>query len=74
MEQRVYANPVFGGYRDFDDTFRERLHCFLRQLTDGIRPEQVDGSGADGLYAQRIIHAGIRSLDEGNRPVALEEI
>ena len=74
MEQRVYANPVFGGFRDFDDTFRERLHCFIRQIAEGISPEQVDGSGADGLEAQRVIHAAIRSLDEGNRAVDVKEI
>jgi predicted dehydrogenase len=74
MEQRRYANPVFGGYRDFDDTFRERLHQFLVQLTQDARPDEIDGSGEDGLYAQRIIHAGIRSLDEGNRPVAVAEV
>jgi len=73
-EQRVYANPVFGGYRDFDDTFRARLHAFLQQITNGARPEEIDGTGADGLYAQRVLHAAIRSLDEGNRPVNLSEL
>ncbi len=32
----VYTNPVFGGYRDFNDTFRERIHCFLKQVADGV--------------------------------------
>ena len=74
MEQRVYANPVFGGYRDFDDTFRERLHCFIAQIAAGARPDDIDGSGEDGLTAQRVIHAAIKSLDEGNRPVLVEEV
>jgi predicted dehydrogenase len=74
MEQRVVANPIFGGYRDFDDTFRARLHAFLEQVAAGVSPAEIDGSGADGLYAQRIIHAGIRSLDEGNRVVQVEEV
>ena len=74
MEQRVYANPVFGGVRDFDDTFRARLHAFLQQLTDGVSPAEIDGSGADGLDAQRVLHAAIRSIDEGNRPVRVEEM
>ena len=47
----VLTNPVFGGYRDFDDTFRERLSCFVRQVADGVDPAAVDGSGADGLEA-----------------------
>jgi predicted dehydrogenase len=61
----VFVNPVFGGYRDFDDTFRERLACFVRQVAEGAAPEEVDGSGADGLEAQRIIQAGIESLETG---------
>ena len=74
MEQRVYANPVFGGYKDFDDTFRERIHRFLQQVSDGVAPESIDGSGEEGLYAQRVIEAAIRSLDEGNRSVMLDEV
>ncbi len=74
LEKRVVTNPVFGGFRDFDDTFRERIHCFLKQVADGAKPHEIDGSGADGLYAQRVIEAAIRSLDEDNRAVMLEEI
>lgn len=65
LVKSVYTNPVFGGVRDFDDTFRERIHCFLQQLTDGVSPDEVDGSGADGLAAQRVIGAAIESLDSG---------
>jgi predicted dehydrogenase len=61
----VYTNPVFGGYRDFNDTFRERLHCFLQQVADGCAPEDIDGSGADGLAGFRVIAAGIESLETG---------
>jgi len=61
----VYTNPVFGGFRDFDDTFRDRLHKFLQQVADGASPDEIDGSGEDGLVAQRIIQAGIESLDTG---------
>ncbi|MCJ7822582.1 MAG: Gfo/Idh/MocA family oxidoreductase [Armatimonadetes bacterium] len=61
----VYTNPVFGGYRDFDDTFRERIHCFVQQVADGCPPEEIDGSGADGLAAQRVIAAAIESLETG---------
>jgi predicted dehydrogenase len=74
MEQRVVANPVFGGYSNFDDTFRARLHRFIEQIAAGVTPDQVDGSGTDGLEAQRVIHAAIKSLDEGNRAVLVEEI
>ena len=62
LEKTVYTNPVFDGFRDFTDTFRERIHCFLQQVTDGVAPEQIDGSGADGLAAQKVIAAAIESL------------
>lgn len=62
----VYTNPVFGGYRDFGDTFRERLHCFVKQVSDGVAPEDIDGSGLDGLRAQKVIAAGIQSLETGS--------
>lgn len=74
MEQQTYVNPVFGGVRDFDDTFRERIHRFLEQIANGASPDEIDGSGADGLFAQRVIQAAITSLDEGNRLVRVEEV
>jgi predicted dehydrogenase len=61
----VYTNPIFGGYRDFQDTFRDRIHRFLTQVTEDVAPEEIDGSGADGLAAQKVIAAGIESLDTG---------
>ena len=66
----VYTNPIFGGYTGFGDTFTERLHCFLQQVADGAAPEDIDGSGADGLAAQKVIAAAIESLETG-RAVSL---
>ena len=63
--KEVYTNPVFGGYADFDDTFRERIRCFVRQVSAGVAPEDIDGSGAAGLAAQKVIQAGIDSLTTG---------
>lgn len=65
MVKSVYTNPVFGGYRDFDDTFRERIHCFVKQVAGGASPDEIDGSGLDGLKAQKVIAAGIESLETG---------
>lgn len=61
----VYTNPVFGGYRDFTDTFRARIQTFLEQVSAGCKPEEIDGSGADGLAAQRVLAAAIVSLETG---------
>ena len=62
LEKTVYTNPLFGGFREFNDTFRERIHTFLQQVTDGVPPDQIDGSGAEGLAAQKVIAAAIESL------------
>jgi predicted dehydrogenase len=65
LVKSVYTNPLFGGYRDFDDTFRARIHAFLDQVAAGASPEEIDGSGTDGLAAQTVIAAAIQSLDTG---------
>jgi len=62
-EKQVYTNPVFGGYRDFEDTFRARLHRFTEQVAQGASPDEIDGTGADGLAAQKVIAAAIESLE-----------
>jgi predicted dehydrogenase len=65
LEKTVYSNPVFGGMRDFEDTFRNRIHAFLEQIASGARPEEIDGSGADGLAAQKVLAAAIESVETG---------
>lgn len=62
LEKRVYTNPLFGGFRDFSDTFYDRLSTFVRQLEAGAGPEDIDGSGEDGLRAQKVLAAAIRSV------------
>ena len=63
LEKTVYTDPAFGGFGDFIDTFRDRIGTFLRQISDGVAPEDIDGSGKDGLAAQKVIGAAIESLD-----------
>jgi len=65
MVQQVYQNPVFGGFAGFRDTFRDRIHAFLQEVSEGVPPDRIDGSGADGLAAQKVIHAAIESLEKG---------
>lgn len=65
LEKTVYTNPVFGGLTGFEDTFRNRLACFVDQLAEGVAPDQIDGSGADGLAAQRVLAAAIESVQTG---------
>ena len=63
LEKTVYTNPLFGGMRDFEDTFRNRQQRFLEQVDAGVAPEAIDGSGADGLAAQKVLAAAIESLE-----------
>ena len=65
LEKTVYTDPIFGGFGNFEDTFRHRIHKFLEQVAAGAAPDQIDGSGADGLAAQRVLAAAIESLENG---------
>ena len=65
LEKRVYTNPLFGGFRSFDDTFQDRIHRFLEQVTEGVAPQDIDGSGADGLAVQKVLQAAIESIETG---------
>ncbi len=58
-------NSIFGGMRDFDDTFRVRIHRFCEQVAEGTPPTQIEGAGRDGLLAQEVIEAAIRSHQTG---------
>lgn len=63
-EKRVYTNPLFGGMQSFDDTFRNRLSRFVEQLNAGVKPQEIDGSGREGLAAQLVLDAAVRSIQE----------
>jgi predicted dehydrogenase len=63
LEKTVYTNPAFGGMRDFEETFINRIHRFLEQVAAGASPDEIDGSGAEGLAAQRVLDAAIQSLN-----------
>ena len=64
LEKTVYTEPsLFGGMKDFVDTFRDRINRFVAQIEEGVSPEEIDGSGADGLAAQKVLAAAIESLE-----------
>jgi predicted dehydrogenase len=65
LEKAVFTNPVFGGYTGFIDTFIARIHRFVEQVDAGAKPDQIDGSGADGLAAQKVLDAAVRSIQTG---------
>jgi hypothetical protein len=63
LEKTVYTNPIFGGMGSFQDTFRNRIHAFLEDVSNGVAPELVNGSGADGLAVQKVLQAAIDSVN-----------
>ena len=63
LVKSVYTNPVFGGMTGFDDTFRNRIHTFVEQVKAGVAPDDIDGSGASGLAAQKVLAAAIQSIE-----------
>jgi predicted dehydrogenase len=71
--KQVYTNPVFGGFTEFYDTFRDRITSFVDQVARKDSPEDIDGSGEQGLEASRVIHAAIESIKTG-LPVKVETI
>lgn len=62
LEKMVIDNPIMGGMAGFDETFRRRIDRFVEQAQTG---EALDASGDDGLAAQEVIEAAIRSWENG---------
>jgi predicted dehydrogenase len=61
-ERLVIENPIMGGMSGFDDTFRNRINAFVAQVLAG---GPIEASGDDGLAAQEVIEAAIRSWEHG---------
>ena len=61
-EKMVLENGIFGGMNEFNDTFPNRINRFVEQV---IADEKLDASGEDGLAAQEVIEAAIRSHENG---------
>lgn len=58
----VVENGIFGGMNGFNDTFPVRINRFVEQVLAG---EVLEASGEDGLAAQEVIEAAIRSHESG---------
>ncbi len=54
-----------GGMASFSETFGTRLGRWLEQLSQGARPEEIEGSGEEGLRALAVQEAAIRSHETG---------
>jgi len=72
-DERIHIhNSIFSPFTSFEDTHKLRIHRFLEQVTKGAAPEDIEGSGADGLAVQEIIEAAITSHENGNCAVEVE--
>ncbi len=65
-ELTVIRNSIMGGVQGFEATFKNRIHRWLEQVTQGVPREQVEASGEDGLAVQEVIEAAIRSIEGGS--------
>ncbi|MCL2834200.1 MAG: Gfo/Idh/MocA family oxidoreductase [Treponema sp.] len=72
--KRVYTNPIFGGFSNFDDTFRDRINHFVDEVIRGVKPEDIDGSAESGLKAQRVIHAAIASIKANGACIRVADV
>jgi predicted dehydrogenase len=54
-----------GGMSSFQETFGTRLGRWLEQLSQGARPDEIEGSGEEGLRALAVQEAAIRSHETG---------
>jgi hypothetical protein len=59
--------------RSFSETFKDRIGVWIDQLSAGVSYDQIDASGLDGLKAQLIIEAAIKSWETGSI-VEVEEV
>jgi predicted dehydrogenase len=61
-DKLVVDNPIMGGMGGFDDTFRNRIDAFVADVQAG---GPLVASGDEGLAAQEVIEAAIRSWENG---------
>jgi len=59
---RSWHNGIMGGMGSFDDTFKNRIGQFVDEVSEG---ELKTASGEEGLAAQEVIEAAIRSYQNG---------
>ena len=61
IETESYS--YLGGMRAFGETFKSRISAWVDQIDAKTPWDKIDGSGEEGLKAQRIIEAAIKSYE-----------
>ena len=54
-----------GSMVSFQETFGTRIGRWLEQLSVGAEPEEIEGSGEEGLRAHAVVESAIRSHETG---------
>ena len=62
LVKSVYTNPIFGGMESFTDTFVNRINHLVDEIEHNVAPQDIDGSGLDGLKAQVALEAAVQSI------------
>ncbi|UOQ45798.1 Gfo/Idh/MocA family oxidoreductase [Halobacillus salinarum] len=65
----VLRNSIMSGVGSFQETFKNRLDHFIKQIIDGVEPGKMEASGADALAGQEVIEAAIRSQQENGMAI-----
>lgn len=64
-ETTVVQSTIMGRFTSFQDTFKQRIHRFVEQVSQKVPRDQIAGSGEEALAAQEVIEAAIRSHETG---------
>ncbi len=65
FSRQTETYDYLGGMMSFSETFGSRIGVWVEQNIAQVKPEEIDASGADALYVQRIIEAIIQSWETG---------
>ena len=53
----------YGGMNHFQETFKSRIEAWVQDNINQVLPAEVNGSGQEGLAAQEVIEAAIKSFE-----------
>lgn len=73
-ELLVLRNSIMTGVASFHETFKNRLDHFIKQVKEGVAPDQMEASGADALSGQEVIEAAIRSHMENGAVIEVPQV
>jgi hypothetical protein len=62
------------GVGSFQETFKNRLDHFIKQVKEGVAPDQIEASGAHALAGQEVIEAAIRSQMEDGAVIEVPQV